>query len=241
MARAVKCTKCAATMAKDASGCPSCGAPAPWNLGSCRTCNAPLARSQHRYKSHYTYVSVSNGNGGTRGGSFWQHTPCPKCGDPRPLREFIDTPLGKLFSYGGIFAGFIGMLVLGVGINGRLLTDVSTAEAIEVFGGVFLALIAAFWGIGNTFKGDTAVNFKGSLSPIWIITGAAAIGVIGSVLYVLHEEGFSGMKASANTFQPSDHPVGHHAKKTHKKVPAKLQNPSDLPAPSSGPGGADSV
>jgi hypothetical protein len=241
MARMVKCVKCAAMMAKGASNCPSCASPAPWNLAFCRVCRTPLARSAFRYKSHYSYVSVVDGTGGTRGGSVWIHVLCPKCGEPKPLREFIDTPHGKLLSYAGIFAGFIGMLVLGIGINGRLLTDASTEAAIEVFGGVLLALVAAGWGIGNIFKGDTAVNFKGSLRPLWILTGAAAIGVIGSVLYVLHEEGFSGMKTSATTVQPGDHPVAHHSKKPHKKSPAKPQNPSDLPAPSSGPGGADSV
>ena len=107
----VKCANCQFPMSRDANTCPKCNYPRPENLGNCRVCGTVLAYSQHRYRSASISNTVVNGNS-VGGGSYIRHVPCPKCGEPKPLRMFFDSGFGKLVQYGlGIPALFIMFVV----------------------------------------------------------------------------------------------------------------------------------
>ena len=103
-----KCKNCGKSISSNASRCPGCAKPTS-NLafGKCRACGQVLEHSRHRYRA-YAGVVVVNGN--STSGSALIHVPCPNCGEPQPLRNFIfDTCLGKLF---GIFVFIPGLLLL---------------------------------------------------------------------------------------------------------------------------------
>ncbi len=94
----MNCAKCNGLMSRNAKTCPQCQHPHPLNLGHCRVCGTVLAHTAHRYRMHYSSPgTVVNGNTvGGGGGSFIFHAPCPQCGEPKPLRQFTDTGIGKL-------------------------------------------------------------------------------------------------------------------------------------------------
>lgn len=81
-----KCPKCGKEISKNARICPHCkcdiAAFKPKETEPCRTCKTPLIVEEHRatvYKSDPKILDRSSVSAHT------VHTPCPKCGDPRPL------------------------------------------------------------------------------------------------------------------------------------------------------------
>jgi predicted RNA-binding Zn-ribbon protein involved in translation (DUF1610 family) len=81
-----KCPDCGKEISKNARICPHCkcdvAAFKPEETERCRTCGTPLPVKEHRatvYKSDPTVLDRSPVSAHT------VHTPCPKCGDPRPL------------------------------------------------------------------------------------------------------------------------------------------------------------
>ncbi len=81
-----KCPDCGKEISKNARICPHCkcdiAAFKPQETERCRTCGTPLVVKEHRatvYKSDPKILDRSPVSAHT------VHTPCPKCGDPRPL------------------------------------------------------------------------------------------------------------------------------------------------------------
>jgi hypothetical protein len=59
-------------------------------------CKTPLPYSQYRQKSVFSYMGFSQGVGYSGTGSQVIHSSCPQCGEKKPLRQFVDSALGKL-------------------------------------------------------------------------------------------------------------------------------------------------
>jgi predicted RNA-binding Zn-ribbon protein involved in translation (DUF1610 family) len=105
----LKCPKCGKKISRDAMICPHCkcdiAASRPDDMERCRTCGTPLPVKEHRatvYKSDPTILDRSPVSAHT------VHTPCPKCGDPRPLDRTNRSPLA------GKRALVIGLLVVAI-------------------------------------------------------------------------------------------------------------------------------
>jgi hypothetical protein len=82
----LKCPDCGKEISKNARICPHCKCDIatfkPQETEPCRTCKTPLVVKEHRatvYKSDPKILDRSPVSAHT------VHTPCPKCGDPRPL------------------------------------------------------------------------------------------------------------------------------------------------------------
>lgn len=89
----VKCPKCGNGLSPSAKNCPKCGAPANAaeyrrQYGPCRHCGALLERARHRQIHQSTYLR----DGNTEYRHDVSHTPCPHCGDPKPLAGAADNP-----------------------------------------------------------------------------------------------------------------------------------------------------
>jgi len=90
----VKCPDCGKEISRNARICPHCKcdttAAGPKKTEPCRTCRTPLIVEEHRatvYKSDPKILDRSPVTAHT------VHTPCPKCGDPRPLDKANMSPL----------------------------------------------------------------------------------------------------------------------------------------------------
>lgn len=82
MNKLIECESCGASMSENADACPSCRQPVvPEQMANCRSCGKSLQVSKHCTQ----YVSSSIVNGTSTSTMHWRHTPCPSCGDPKPL------------------------------------------------------------------------------------------------------------------------------------------------------------
>lgn len=82
----VKCPDCGKKISKNARICPHCkcdtAAAGPKKTEPCRTCRTPLIVEEHRATVYQSDPKILDRSPVT---SHTVHTPCPKCGDLRPL------------------------------------------------------------------------------------------------------------------------------------------------------------
>jgi hypothetical protein len=112
------CESCGHKVSSNATICPKCGRPpktvstkaATGGIFACRKCGAGLALYQHRgsqLNDGGVYAHV-DGNRITIGRDMYRtyvHRPCPECGEPKPLKAYSETFLGR------IHAGFLQLVV----------------------------------------------------------------------------------------------------------------------------------
>ncbi len=91
-----KCPSCGNKISQNAKTCPHCKcvieAFRKPEMKPCRSCGTPLAVKEHHamvYKSDPKILDRSPVS------SHIRHTPCPRCGDPRPLDEVYAPPRSK--------------------------------------------------------------------------------------------------------------------------------------------------
>jgi predicted RNA-binding Zn-ribbon protein involved in translation (DUF1610 family) len=102
----MSCPNCGSAIAINAAYCPKCGVPINVRTVPCRTCSTPLAVERHRSTyvtseitgaSHYEVNGVVNS---TVNRSFKHHvdfSPCPNCGESRPILAYEDSFVGGLY------------------------------------------------------------------------------------------------------------------------------------------------
>jgi hypothetical protein len=112
----VKCPGCGKEISKSAMICPHCkcntAVSGKKKMKPCRICKAPLVTDDHFsiiYKSDPSIV------GGNSVSSSLKYTPCPKCGEPRPILQ--DTPTSSMKS---VLAGVILLAIVGIAIAAYL-------------------------------------------------------------------------------------------------------------------------
>jgi len=119
MSKLIACRNCKAMMSRLARFCPACGSPHPLNIGHCRICKTMLPYSEYRRPPPQSsqVVVVVSGSGstsfGSSGGGFRvTHIPCPKCGEPEPLRAKREFFLWRLLFVLPWIVAFLGVVLL---------------------------------------------------------------------------------------------------------------------------------
>jgi hypothetical protein len=104
----VNCGSCSAKISAGADRCPKCGARnerKPVELMACRVCGSELEKAAHR---RYSVSAGGVYNGTTQYHSSLEHSPCPKCGEPKPLlRPYDDVHEKWLLSGPAVLAGLV--------------------------------------------------------------------------------------------------------------------------------------
>lgn len=91
-----KCPSCGNKISQNAKTCPHCTCVIETfrkpEMKPCRSCRTPLA-----VKEHYAMIYKSDPKILDRSpvSAHVKHTPCPRCGDPRPLDETFAPPRSK--------------------------------------------------------------------------------------------------------------------------------------------------
>ena len=98
----VKCPGCGKEISKSAMICPHCKCStqslAQKEMRSCRICKTPLVVKDHVSIVYKSDPSIVAGNSVS---SSLKYTPCPKCGEPKPILQEAQTsslkPLRLIF------------------------------------------------------------------------------------------------------------------------------------------------
>lgn len=105
----IKCEKCGFDISKKAKQCPRCyNATTLEVMDNCRSCGKKLVRNNHFSKYFSTYMKDGTT---TRGKYIIEHTPCPYCGDPKPLLVLECKRSAKYLVAGIIFSILTGILL----------------------------------------------------------------------------------------------------------------------------------
>lgn len=180
----IKCRKCDAPMARSVLECPKCNYPVPKNIGHCRVCNKELAVSRHRYIDHVSYISVVDGMGGSRSKAFIQHMPCPECGEPQPLRKFVDTPLGHILGVLSYIGSILLMLAMMLASQISIASDapLSLILLIGVCSLVMFGYALTYMARTNRYAGGAGGGSFRRLMWIVLVGSALVIGLIAAVM-----------------------------------------------------------
>ena len=104
----IECKNCKAQISPKATCCPQCNTPTSDKAyGHCRVCGTQLLR--HLYKE--VVVSSYQVEGTTRQSATVAHTPCPKCGDPKPLYNIGDNMFVQKIIMLAIFGGLSAVIL----------------------------------------------------------------------------------------------------------------------------------
>lgn len=99
-----KCKNCGNAISKIAKKCPNCGSLTKQEkMDNCRSCKKPLVRSKHLSINYSETIQ----NGTTKILAYNTHSPCPYCGDPKPLITVSSKKNFKIFSILTLIFGII--------------------------------------------------------------------------------------------------------------------------------------
>jgi hypothetical protein len=126
------CMKCGNPRSKGARVCPSCGHIDDKYLAPCRVCGTLLESAAYRISGVATSHTIYRGNSQVFSFPYYTHRLCPKCGEPKPLRRFYDTVIGKAVFWPSVFL----LAILG-GVTIYNLFPVTTGVNPAVLLGIF--------------------------------------------------------------------------------------------------------
>lgn len=178
------CKNCNNTISKEADVCPKCNTPTytPAKIyAECRVCGEKLLRDS--YRTMCTVLGNRHVEKGNKwGGAFCyiKHTPCPKCGDPQPLKCFWDTIVAQVLLFLMVSLGGIVSFMCFLALAGFTGTDYSHEEFVtrRVVAAVFMVLYLATIFLINRWrsKGIPSVNTG------YVLT-AIILGIVGLSLW----------------------------------------------------------
>jgi hypothetical protein len=145
MASLVHCEKCGKEKSQKVKGCPHCGHRVlkPSETYPCRTCGKLLEKAIYRawssstYQTHFIQDGSSHIGTGIAGGAT--HSPCPNCGEPKPLFRMI---------WFTIFTTVIGLALTG-GCVVLGVSQMNDRDARYIILSLVVAWIVVFWFINR--------------------------------------------------------------------------------------------
>ena len=126
----VNCESCGKEISDQAKKCPHCenvpkavrGIQAP-----CKQCGTMLHMNEHVTTAYSSGPAVVRDGNSVAGGSHYlSHKPCPKCGEPEPLKGVVKVKGQMLFPQlfmmlGMLIVGIVASIYFGFGIVGSIL------------------------------------------------------------------------------------------------------------------------